>query len=223
MAVPKRATSPAPRPAPPEERAPFAWSGALCGYLRLGRQPARRPPDIRTDSRSELACDAFRSGCCCTLLLYQALEPCGQAFELWHLSWGGAMGIRTPDLLHAIQLQRVHPRPSPQVTVSGRPHESAGIQAGCCTFVLYRSRQQRCILRGGSYLWLAPRSSPSGPACPSVPCLASRHDPCAQCGSATPEWLRLASRRLPPFASTHRAWPVPTRRGGRLSLMRSPA
>ncbi len=53
------------------------------------------------------------------------------------------MGIRTPDLLHAIQWQHVHPRPSPQVTVSGRPHQSSGIQAGCCTFVLYRSRATR--------------------------------------------------------------------------------
>ena len=38
-----------------------------------------------------------------------------------------------------------------------------------------------------------------------------------RCGlAATAEWPRLASRRLLPFASTHRAWPVPTRRGGRL-------
>jgi len=58
---------------------------------------------IRTDSRSELACDAFRCGGCCTLLLYEAPEPCDQAFELWSLSWCGAMGIRTPDLLHAMK------------------------------------------------------------------------------------------------------------------------
>ena len=48
------------------------------------------------------------------------------------------MGIRTPDLLHAIQRHHVHRSPSPQVTVPRRPHESPGIQAGCCTFVLYR-------------------------------------------------------------------------------------
>ena len=53
------------------------------------------------------------------------------------LNWGGAMGIRTPDLLHAMQWQHVHGSASVQVTVSGRPHESSGIQAGCCTFVLY--------------------------------------------------------------------------------------
>jgi hypothetical protein len=107
---------------------------------------------IRTDSRSELACDAFRCGCCCTLLLYKALEPCDQIFELWSLSWGGAMGIRTPDLLHAMQWQHVHRSPSVQVTVSGRPHQSSGIQAGCCTFVLYGSarppvRTERAPLR----------------------------------------------------------------------------
>jgi hypothetical protein len=46
------------------------------------------------------------------------------------------MGIRTPDLLHAIQWQHVHRSTSVQVTVSGRPHQSPGIQACCCTFVL---------------------------------------------------------------------------------------
>jgi hypothetical protein len=58
-----------------------------------------------TDARSELACDAFRCGGCCTLLLYEALGPCGQIFELWSMNWCGAMGIRTPDLLHAISGQ----------------------------------------------------------------------------------------------------------------------
>ena len=52
---------------------------------------------------------------------------------------GGAKRARTADLLHAISRQLVHPRPSVQVTVSGRPHQSSGIQAGCCTFVLYGS------------------------------------------------------------------------------------
>ena len=77
------ATSPAPRPAPPEEEPRFAWSGTLCGYGGLWRQPARRPPGIRTNTRSELACDGFRCGCCCTLLLYQALEPWARVFELY--------------------------------------------------------------------------------------------------------------------------------------------
>jgi hypothetical protein len=38
---------------------------------------------------------------------------------------GGAMGIRTPDLLHAIPRQHVHPRPSVQVTVPERPPATA--------------------------------------------------------------------------------------------------
>jgi hypothetical protein len=49
----------------------------------------------------------------------------------------GAMGIRTPDLLHAIWRQHIHPRPSPQVTVSLRPcaaTPSACVAAlPCCT------------------------------------------------------------------------------------------
>ena len=76
------ATSPAPRSAPPEEKLRFAWPGTLCGHLGLRQQLTRRPPCIRTDSRSELACVAFRGGYCCTLLLYEALEPCDHIFEL---------------------------------------------------------------------------------------------------------------------------------------------
>ena len=40
---------------------------------------------------------------CCILLLYKAREPWAQDFEFIYLTWGGAEGIRTPDLLHAIQ------------------------------------------------------------------------------------------------------------------------
>ena len=64
---------------------------------------------IGRDTRSELACDGFRCGGCCTLLLYQALDPWAQDFDP-PLTWGGAMGIRTPDLLHAMNHSRV-PRP----------------------------------------------------------------------------------------------------------------
>jgi hypothetical protein len=38
------------RSAPPEKEPRFAWPGTLCGYLGLRRQPARRPPCIRTVS-----------------------------------------------------------------------------------------------------------------------------------------------------------------------------
>ena len=53
------------------------------------------------------------------------------------LTCGGAMGIRTPDLLHAIQRQPVHSSPSPQVTVPEGAPESACVQACCGTFLLY--------------------------------------------------------------------------------------
>jgi len=50
---------------------------------------------------------------------------------------GGAMGIRTPDLLHAIQWHHVHRSTPVQVTVPERPHESAQIRiccgTSCCT------------------------------------------------------------------------------------------
>jgi len=44
---------------------------------------------------------------------------------------------RTPDLLHAISRQHVHPRPSPQVTVPAGAPRSAGVRVRCGTFVLY--------------------------------------------------------------------------------------
>jgi len=50
------------------------------------------------------------------------------------------MGIRTPDLLHAIQRQPVHPRVPVQVTVLPRPLQSARVQACCGTSLLYRRR-----------------------------------------------------------------------------------
>ena len=40
---------------------------------------------------------------CCILLLYKARELGAQDFEFIYLTWGGATGIRTPDLLHAMQ------------------------------------------------------------------------------------------------------------------------
>src|ERR1022692_4294088 len=43
------ATSLTRRSAPQQEEPRFAWSGELCGYLRLGPQPARqRPSSART-------------------------------------------------------------------------------------------------------------------------------------------------------------------------------
>ncbi len=64
-------------------------------------------------------------------------ELLDQVFEIYVLICGGAMGIRTPDLLHAISRHRVHPHMSPQVTVLECPFGSASVLAGCCTFPLY--------------------------------------------------------------------------------------
>jgi hypothetical protein len=65
--------------------------------------------------------------CCCTR---------GPGFRIMSLTCG-AKGTRTPGLLHAISRQHVHRSTSVEVTVSGRALPSSGIQAGCCTFVLY--------------------------------------------------------------------------------------
>jgi hypothetical protein len=49
----------------------------------------------------------------------------------------GAMGIRTPDLLHAICRQHVHSSTYAQASVSGRAYQSPRIHAGGGTFLLY--------------------------------------------------------------------------------------
>jgi hypothetical protein len=47
------------------------------------------------------------------------------------------MGIRTPDLLHAISRHHVHRGASVLVTVLRRALRSARVRAGCGTSVLY--------------------------------------------------------------------------------------
>jgi hypothetical protein len=61
----------------------------------------------------------------------------GSGFRIYLSDLGGAKGIRTPDLLHAISRQRVHHSTPVQVTVPGRAHQSGQIRTGCCTFPLY--------------------------------------------------------------------------------------
>jgi len=53
------------------------------------------------------------------------------------------MGIRTPDLLHAISRQAVHRSPSPQATVLARAPEYASIRTCCGTYVLYAASGSR--------------------------------------------------------------------------------
>ncbi len=47
------------------------------------------------------------------------------------------MGIRTPDLLHAITRQGVQRRPSPQVTALVSARQYGHVRMGCGTFLLY--------------------------------------------------------------------------------------
>jgi hypothetical protein len=74
---------------------------------------------------------------CCILLLYRARERWAQDFEFIYLTWGGATEIRTPDLLHAISRQHVHPRLSPQVTVPASTRGSISVRVRCGTSLLY--------------------------------------------------------------------------------------
>ena len=80
----------------------FAWSGALCAYFRLEPQPTRLPPSSAWTTDPELACDGFSL----RLLYFAAVRApgtVGSGFRIMFLTWGGAMGIRTPDLLHAMK------------------------------------------------------------------------------------------------------------------------
>jgi hypothetical protein len=95
---------------------------------------------IGSGALSELAYETSRRCRCGTLLLYRAPGLRGSGFRIMDLNCGGAMGIRTPDLLHAIQRQPVHPCVSAQVTVLPRPLRSARVQACCGTFLLYCRR-----------------------------------------------------------------------------------
>src|ERR1017187_209018 len=96
-------------------------------------------PAGRTDggALSEWEYGTSRRCRCGTLLLYQAPELWGSRFRIISLTCGGAMGIRTPDLLHAIQRQPVHRSPSAQVTVPASTQQSTGIQTRCGTSLLY--------------------------------------------------------------------------------------
>ncbi len=90
--------------------------------------------------------------CCCTR---------GSGFRIMSLTCG-AKGTRTPGLLHAISRQHVHPCLSPQVTVPQRAPGSAGVRAGCCTFLLYFS----AVLPGRSTATQRRCSTPARQRCP---------------------------------------------------------
>jgi len=71
-----------PRPVPHEEEPRFAWSGSLWAYLQAQVAADQTAAVSRAEASSDLACDDFRRGGCCTLLLYEALEPWARYFEL---------------------------------------------------------------------------------------------------------------------------------------------
>jgi hypothetical protein len=114
-----------------------AWSGR-CGPC-LGVRPQQVMPAAppSAGARSRLADRHIVLLRCCILLLYQARELWAQDFEFICLTLGGATGIRTPDLLHAITRQHVHPCVSLQVTVLPRLRKSARVRSSCGTFLLY--------------------------------------------------------------------------------------
>jgi hypothetical protein len=115
-----------------------SWSGAPSSPWHVASAGhAAAPPGA--GARSGLANRDTILLRCCILLLYKARELGDQDFEFISLTWGGATGIRTPDLLHAISRQHVHPCLSSQVTVPERAHQSGQVRTGCCTFALYRS------------------------------------------------------------------------------------
>ena len=107
---------------------------ALMGGFSRSCQQLRPAPEPDPDRRSGTSRCCAAVFCCCTRPVNCGLRISDLLFDL-----GGAKGIRTPDLLHAISRQHVHRRPSMQVTVPGRAHESSGIWAGCGTFLLYRA------------------------------------------------------------------------------------
>jgi hypothetical protein len=95
------------------------------------RSSRGRSPD--PDRRAASLASTVAVLCCCTRC---------PGFRIMSLT-NGAMGIRTPDLLHAIQRQPGHPRVSAQVTVLPRPLQSTRVQACCSTSLLYRSAPAR--------------------------------------------------------------------------------
>jgi hypothetical protein len=73
------------------------------------------------------------------------------------------MGIRTPDLLHAITRRHIHPGPSPQATVLRGLPESAQVRAGYGTSLLYPGQES------------TPRPHAGNPSAPAAEQLRERY------------------------------------------------
>ena len=118
------------------EFAPFtAWMAPprRLGACRLASSPHHGRCLIRTDVRRPIR----------PPVLYFAAASFYSICSNFASDLGGAKEIRTPDLLHAIWRQHVHPRPSPQVTVLTRPCAATSVHLRCGTFLLYRSHPCR--------------------------------------------------------------------------------
>jgi hypothetical protein len=113
-----------------------------CTVSAPGRSKAMPAALTGDGALSEWESGTSRRCRCGTLLLYQAPDLLGSGFRIMAVNCSGAMGIRTPDLLHAIQRQPVHSSPSPQVTVPESAPTSACVQACCGTFLLYGPARQ---------------------------------------------------------------------------------
>jgi len=111
-----------------------AWSASRkpAGRPQSRRSCQQPPPDIRTSKHLKADIRALTAAVlsCCTR---------SSGFRIISLTCG-AMGIRTPDLLHAISRQVIHRSPPPQVSVLAGAQECALVRPGCGTSVLYQLR-----------------------------------------------------------------------------------
>jgi len=121
------------------------------------------------------------------------------------------MGIRTPDLLHAISRQAIHPCLSLQVTVPERACQSAEIRTGCCTFPLYESPLLTTgrAVRGRRQSTGIPTLYPPSTPCSSHPAdltLLPMSGPRCQRWARARERVRPASPASSPSAPPPRRW-----------------
>ena len=118
-----------------------------CTVSAPGRSKAMPAALTGDGALSEWESGTSRRCRCSTLLLYQAPDLLGSGFRIMAVNCSGAMGIRTPDLLHAIQRQPVHSshrRRSPSRRVHPRPPASRPVAVlSCCTGQPGRQKRSR--------------------------------------------------------------------------------
>jgi hypothetical protein len=130
----------------------------------------------------------------CCILLHQGLELRAQDFEFISLTWGGATGIRTPDLLHAMQLKGV----------AGCGTTSSFSRSTSLVMALYRRP-------------LAPRLAPQRPPITASPTAAARAWPGRWAGARPlpPGGSANGSDARPEPGPARRMPGAPIRAGGR--------